>query len=345
MKQFKEIGSEFWNVECTTKDNELFPPDTMWFMSGRSALRFCIENIKERHEVKTAELPSWCCDSIILPFIEAGIEVNFYSVSFNQSGLTISPTFDCDIVFLMDFFGYDCGTEFLQPKGNTAIVIRDMTHSLFNKRYQDADYYFGSLRKWSGIWTGGYAWSKHIWQKEKNVLQLSSEYVNLRKHAMSEKELYVLGKNPNKTYLSLFSQAEGVLDTDSTVRESCERDISASRKLDWKRIKRKRQENAGYLLEKLNLDFIFPSIQDNDCPMFVPVFIDNRDEFRKYMIKNRIYLPVHWPLSKFHSLDRDFRELYNNTISLVCDQRYGIADMQRIVSFVEQWNKQVKFKI
>ena len=42
-----EIGSEFWNIEKTDKQNGLFDLQTSWFISGRSALTSIIQNIKK----------------------------------------------------------------------------------------------------------------------------------------------------------------------------------------------------------------------------------------------------------------------------------------------------------
>ena len=45
------------------------------------------------------------------------------------------------------------------PINYKGTVIRDLTHSIYSEKYNDADYYFGSLRKWFGISSGGFAWS------------------------------------------------------------------------------------------------------------------------------------------------------------------------------------------
>ena len=40
--------------------------------------------LKNEKNIKKAMLPSYCCDSIIEPFRNAGIEVCFFSVSFDK---------------------------------------------------------------------------------------------------------------------------------------------------------------------------------------------------------------------------------------------------------------------
>ena len=184
----REIGSEFWDVPCAEQRNTLFPDSVQWFLSGRSALQAIIEESKKKG-CHTVAMPSWCCDSMVKPFFHAGIEVQFYPVYW-ESSLVQEPRFNADALFLMDYFGYtgQC------PDTNDfeGIVIRDVTHSLLSSAYSDADYYFGSLRKWCGVWTGGYAWAKeecHLSEPQTR----DSAYIALRKTAMQQKAAYISG--------------------------------------------------------------------------------------------------------------------------------------------------------
>ena len=81
---------------------------------------------------------------------------------------------------------------------------------------------------------------------------------------------------------------------------------------------------------------IFREMKDTDCPMFVPIFVPDgkRDELRRYLIRNEIYCPVHWPVSEYHVLDEKTKEIYDNELSLVCDQRYNEKDMKRMIDTI-----------
>ena len=76
-------------------------------------------------------------------------------------------------------------------------------------------------------------------------------------------------------------------------------------------------------------------------PLFVPVLVPEgrRDALRKHLIQNEIYCPVHWPLTEHHKIDQRSAAIYENELSLVCDQRYGAADMERIVKTVKNFWK------
>lgn len=310
-----EIGSEFWNIPIAG-ENHIFPDNTNWFISGRSALKA----ILTENNFKNAMVPMWCCDSMIKPFVDAGIKVSFY---------TDKPK-AADVALVMDYFGYISGKTYENYPG---VVIRDVTHSLLSKQYDDADYYFGSLRKWAGFWTGGYAWG---YKNPINYVPDTSSYIELRKKAMNMKSDYISGKTESKEYLRVFDVAEEELENIG-ILPAAERDIQAAMCLDVDKIKAQRRKNAEILLSAFREKAIWPFIGDNDCPMFVPIRTDGRNGLKKYLIQQEIYCPVHWPVSNLHSLDSEAEELYGEELSLVCDQRYTEEDMMRIVSAIEKY--------
>ena len=315
----REIGSEFWEVP-TAGENHLFPDETRWFLSGRSAL----EAILRENRFRTALLPEWCCDSMIRPFLEAGIAVSFY------------PTWEgpgdreADAVLVLDYFGYTGHSRADNFRGK---VIRDVTHSLFSAVYEDADYCFGSLRKWAGFYTGGFAWG---FRESAATAFCESGYAALRQQAMEEKAAYIQEKSDSKEYLSLFSQAEDLLEQPG-VFAAADRDVELAKQLDVSGIRRRRRENAAILLDAVREIALFPDLKDSDCPLFVPILTDHRDELRRHLIRQEIYCPVHWPKTPLHQLTADGERLYDRELSLVCDQRYTPEDMHRVVRAIREF--------
>ena len=97
----KEIGSEFWEkYEPNTEEQE---NNVAYLLSGRTALSFIIKDILANSKIRTALLPAYCCDSMIVPFVENGIEVTFYEV--DSDGVHYQKDVDCDVVLLLDYFG------------------------------------------------------------------------------------------------------------------------------------------------------------------------------------------------------------------------------------------------
>lgn len=328
----KEIGSDFWDVPKCEQENGVFPNHTQWYISGRSALAAIIQDIRDAH---TVAMPSWCCDSMIKPFIDAGITVSFYSVYKKNNDWIQEIDTDCDILFVMDYFGYA-----MAPMVKHPCIIRDVTHSIFFLKHNEVDYFFGSLRKWCGVWTGGYAWT---WDGRKLPTANGDdhEYVRLRSEAMNEKARYIYGNESNqnnKHYLEIYNQAEMLLD-DTGVCAADKRDVHLAQKLDINFLKKRRRENAKILMEAFHDWLIFPTLEEESVPMFVPVLVPNgkRNALRKHLIDHEIYCPIHWPLSEYHKPDQKTETIYENELSLVCDQRYTEEDMARIVKTIQNF--------
>ena len=276
---------------------------------------------------------------MIQPFIEAGISVEFYSVYVDAQG-NLSCDYEnvsqCDATLVLSYFGYRKLKTRGQPGG---IIIRDLTHSLFSSTYTDAQYYFGSLRKWTGVWTGGYAWKKNAWYDIPDVPDADAAFLQSRQNAMTMKLDYLSGGSDKKDYLSLFEDAEDYLDQ-CGVQGSCARDIYCAKNLNAEFIRTRRRENAQELLSKLKDMAMFPQMEENDCPMFVPILLpdkDCRDGLRRYLISKEIYCPIHWPISDQHVLGEKERYLYDHSLSIVCDQRYDVTDMVRITDTIKEY--------
>jgi hypothetical protein len=332
----QEIGSEYWDVPLKEDSSFQLFSDTQWFLAGRSALHAIIQDLKEK---KTVAMPSWCCDSMIKPFLNAGMEVRFYPVYWKNGLVQEVDANGQDVLFCMDYFGYTSQKTFEHP-----CIIRDVTHSVFSASYSDAAYSFGSLRKWCGMWTGGYAWAKdrHALPTETDT---RTDYVSFRREAMQMKKAYILGQNADKeAFLARFAEAEQILDTVKNLPGE-ERDVTAALHLDVEYILSRRRENAKILMKAVPEQLVFPQMKEGDCPMFVPILVPNgeRDRLRRFLIDRKIYCPVHWSLSEYHkALDDREKRLYEDSLSLVCDQRYTKEDMYRIIEAMECFWKEGK---
>lgn len=333
MKNVTEIGSEFWDVPQTNTTNSLFPKSTQWFLSGRSALQAII---KELGEARSVSLPSWCCDSMVKPFVDAHYVINFYPVVF-EDGLVQELEANADVLFVMDYFGYTAPDPAPAPdlSNHNGTVIRDVTHSIFSSTCSDADYYFGSLRKWCGVWTGGYAWTKDGHKLEMGAVD-EGQYVDLRQQAMEQKREYIEGAHADKGYLKVFDATEDCLENVG-IAPAAERDVWLAQHLDVERTKSRRRANAELLRSVFQDWLIFPNRSLTDTPMFVPVLVpDNkRDALRSHLINHEIYCPIHWPVSGYHKLNERTAHIYKNELSLVCDQRYTEDDMNRMVKAIK----------
>lgn len=334
-----EIGSEFWDIPRGQQSNRLFPRETVWFLSGRDALRAILADIQIQKSIRTAALPSWCCDSMIQPFVNAGLEVYFYPVYADDAGhlrQDIEACPPCDVVLLLSYFGYSHSS--LSPKVH-GIRIWDATHSVFSGVPDGADYVFGSLRKWAGFWTGGFAFARSATPlpSPSTACIQAERYIALRQQGMEQKRTY-LANGGEKYHLDTFASAEDLLEHGASGCAALE-DISAAQHLDIDFLRQKRRENAAVLLEYASPLALFPELSEIDCPLFVPIRVPGgkRDALRRHLIEQSIYCPIHWPVSPLHNLTEQTRRIYDEELSLVCDQRYTAKDMQRIGQAVREF--------
>ncbi len=332
MIKIKEIGSEFWtknpNLNCDLPGNEKH------LLSGRTALNYIIEEIKKSKQIKKAMLPAYCCNSMIMPFLEQGIEVQFYSVEIGSVDYCYSN--DVDVVLLVDFFGYVnfqnieiAKTERL--KGKT--IIYDFTHKIDRNIALEefVDYSFCSYRKW--LYCNDAVAIKHSGNFVNNSkLLFNDRYVEIREDACNLKNEYMNGLSENKAdFLKKYNLAETILENDykNYVGIPCKIDV-----LD---IVSKRRENAKFIIDKLknckNISLWKSDIDDCDCPMFVPIFLEKhlRDRLRLVLIKNDIYCPIHWAKPEC-VVNNGW--IYDKELSLICDQRYSINDLDRMLNLV-----------
>lgn len=345
-----EIGSEYWEFEDELKnDNNEFwkiGQDVKFTLSGRTAIHFVLKNILLKKNIQKVYMPSYVCSSMIKPFEDFGIEIEYYDVYYNQ-GLkyNIDLECDCDIFFAMNYFGYSVTNmdEYIKKfKEKGKIVIEDITHSvLTDKRYSEfSDYLVGSLRKWFPINSGGIVASLNskfdIELKEKS----NEKLIDVKSQAMQNKRLYIKDKEGIKEkFLNQYAESNQILDMDYKDYSIDTKSYKIVMGIDLEKIKNQRKKNAQIIYSKLknnyNINFLIDRMNNDDCLLFVPILLNNelRNNLRKYLIQNQIYLPVHWPL------EEKINNIYTQELSLVCDQRYNekqISDyIDIIIKFLE----------
>ena len=338
----KEIGSEFWDASPCAGE-------TKYFLAGRTALDFIIRDILAGDKAERALLPSYCCETMIEPFIRNGIRVRFYDVYYHEEyGLKIElpEPEEKEIFYAMRYFGFDMrkGLEQEDIARKWKMKIEDRTHSWNAPPLFEDGYDYVSYRKWAGLAGIASAAKKkeHFIIPQKNTV--NKQYGRLRKAAFkAKKEFIESGQGKKETYLQMFRQAEEVLNKDYVGYMPDSETFQDFFNMDVQKIKRKRRENAAVLMDGLRkagkLPPVYENLQNTDVPLFVPVLVPaDRDALRAYLIENQIYCPVHWPLSPLHKkLSERAKRIYYQELSLPCDQRYEKDDMEKILCLIEKF--------
>lgn len=321
----KELGSEFEYYPMQSGHGVTFPVAGSFVFSGRTAIEAVVFNLKAQN-INSVLLPSYCCDSMIEPFRKNGINFQFYSVKYNKS-LVVEINDTADVLLWCNYFGFkNTIPEF------HGIIIEDITHSLFSvvNHHEQCDYYIASLRKWGPLVCGGYCSiaelnyvvpSKYFVEKKFSAMQLKSKYLSTDG-----------GKN-KQLFLSYFKESNDWLAQNYSERgiDCFSQEYISHINVEKERQIRRRNAHVLYSEIKEKDVFLF-SEEEMDCPLFVPIILKNRDKIRRVLIDNKIYCPVHWP----HPNAKCDSNLYDLELSLICDQRYSVDDMEKIAEVLNR---------
>lgn len=350
---FNEIGSEFWIEQ--EPENLFSERDGVYAISGRTAIDLILQDILKKRPVRSVYMPAWCCDSMIAPFLSHEIEVKFYDVSLetrmttNDHELSINyslpntdETDSTDILYVTNYFGYENTLSIVMVKRfkeKGAFILYDRTHSFLmeDQEYQElADYHFASIRKWMGV-VGGAV----VNGLTKKPTLKECPYASIKEKAMKDKWCYLQGDTciVKDKYLKAFGEFGHHLAEDYQNYEMGTFSYAIYRQEDLKLMAKRRRENAAYLHDNLKGVKFIGRFTDKAVPLFVPVFFENkekRDAVRKALVENQIYCPVHWPKPQQIPADFTVNQIVDTELSVICDQRYGLTDMERIVAQISQ---------
>lgn len=354
----KEIGSEFW-TGCSPFGNYgcrcLLPKNWSYkeVLSGRVALE-CIVEVLVRKGLTSVYMPSYCCHTMIEPFLIHGFKIVFYDVSYSDSGfvLLFDANHGCDAVFLLDYFGHindETSSIAKEQKAKCKTVIYDATHGIYSDFDPTVyDYVFGSYRKWMDVNCGFFAINGEPATEFEDDWKQFDKYVDIRTQLFDLKSRYMNGEDVEKhQFLSLINEAEDMLELRYHHALPDQRSLNVLLATDYTYLVLSRRRNAKFLMDYIadmadeRVKCIVNKLGKYDTPLFVPVIVgeDYRNPLRRYLIEHDIYCPVHWPISGFHQIMSEGKVLFESELSLICDQRYTEGDMLRMAECIKQFLK------
>ncbi len=343
-----EIGSEFWLEKPVPQP--VAGRDGVYTLSGRTAIDLIIQDIAKTRTMRSVYMPAWGCDSMLAPFLSRGVDVRFYDVELNADSISsvksgksvvnyITNT-DCtdntDIFYLTNYFGYENTFPIKivkRFKEQGAIILYDRTHSFLmeNDLYMElADYSFASIRKWMGVICGAVVEGVNDYHLK------PYPYLDCKEKAMRMKKAFIDGDTSidKQVFLNLYGEFGHHLAEDYWNYEMDDLSYALYKTEDIATMRHKRRNNAKYLHEHLKGVRFVGELTDKAVPLFVPIFFDSseqRNAVRKKLIEAQIYCPIHWPKPAQIPVELKSNKIYDTELSLICDQRYDLADMDRIV--------------
>lgn len=337
LRNLSEIGSEFW-LEDITSDTMPDYGNGCYVLSGRTAIDIIIQDIQKERKVRNVYLPAYCCDSMMQPFVDRGIEIYLYDMWLDDKLVyDIDVNKHVDILYICNYFGYEnnVSNEVIERfRASGTIVVYDKTHSFFMNNDQTtplADYCFASIRKWMGV-VGGAV----VWKLNSNISPTLKDcpYLQCKVEAMQDKKSYLSGNaNINKqAFLEKYAAFGHCLSSDYRDYRMDKLSYTIWKQSDKDWIKKQRKDNAFVLHSNNHVQFL-NELSPNSFPIFVPVFFkssEERNRVRKSLIDSEIYCPIHWPKNQLITAGMKVNDIFDKELSLICDQRYTTEHMLKI---------------
>lgn len=345
-----ELGSNFdINIPNLSPQEDNFygyiqTYNTIFFDSARSGLRFLLKQLN----CGMALLPSYICDSVTACFDKK--QLLFYKInedfSIDMDDFREKLRQGIGIVYLMHYFGALQSSAILKElqllkEQYDFVIIEDTTHSIFTKCHTIGDYCICSLRKWFPIPNGGVLYSNEQIPGEEQTVQFERRTAGTVFEAMILKHLFLKENlDCNSMYRKKFVSEELFLDNTEEVFRISRISEELLNCFSISELKQKRKENLKILCDFLQEKGYSNVLRgDGFVPLTCPVYMENRDEFRSYLMENRIYCAVHWPLSD--SIENPWIEQVQNMsehmISLPIDQRYGEKELEYMKKVIENY--------
>lgn len=336
--------------------------------SGREAIELALISLeRERPDIrKRCLLPAYMCDCVFLPFLHRGWELVFYSVdreleAAGEEIFRLALEHDPGIIFIHPYYGADtCAGLRRQLAGlrrSGVLVMEDVTQSYYlEEAGKDADFVVGSLRKWYAVPDGGFVASDIPLAED--VLETGEEYARERLVPLVQKWEYLKEKErrtggaltagwlPRKAeYLKRNRNLENALDCYQGVRRISRISAEILSRVDEEGARRRREENYHALYQHIcgmkRLWAILPE-KETHAPLYLPVYVKERDSLQRFLAGYGIYAPVLWPVGEENKdfLQGDGTYIFEHMLALPIDQRYDAGDMEQLAEVLALYEEQ-----
>lgn len=309
------------------------------YSSGRSALYYILLDVQKRYEISKIYLPDYLCYSVVMAAEKSQMQVEFYHLNQHlEIDINTFPLNDNEkaTVLIINYFGLknlESQINTVRTISKDAIIIEDDVQAFyeFHKSTMLADYKFTSLRKTFACPDGGLVKSC----KELKVVEETNKFYQYKLAAGILKSVKKSEYYDDEIFLDLFEKGESQIDDEIQKGMS---DISKDvfLKTDFERISYIRQSNARQIIEglkSLNIRTLIP-IPEGCTPLFIPVWLKERNSVRRQMFQEHIFCPVHWPLDGMDI--KTGAEMAEHEMSIIIDQRYTNTEMTRILETLEK---------
>lgn len=308
----REIGGY---IELDRYTGSMLHGNGLKLNSGRGALDYVLK----ARGIKKILMPKFMCDACNQVLEENSVSVRYYSI-----GKDLKPTepigsdrAEDEWIFFVNFYG-QASEDDIRSMGSR--VICDNAQAYFDEPVTGTDTLY-TCRKYFGVPDGAILYTD---AKLDDILPQDESFERMHfllgRFERAASEFYQEYVENNRFFM------------DEPVKRMSRLTENLLCGIDYEFVKERRTENFRYLHERL--------AGKNQLSLTVPVgafmypfYIENGEKVRIALQREKIYIPILWP-AVFNVCGKDELEydMAKNILPLPVDQRYGIEDMEYLVS-------------
>lgn len=285
--------------------------------TGRTAIAIAIESLG----VKKVLAPAYYCPDIIAMLKGLEVELEFYSIGPDLLPRDVKNEPDTAIL-LVNYFGVMGGRLLEFSKGFDRVVF-DNAHAFFAEPVMKAGVVnVYSCRKFIGVCDGAYLVGREI------------AHPALEEDVSSPRAIHLL-KSLELGTASAYAeskQCEAELGERRLAMSLLTRGILGGTDYEW--IAQKRRENFAYLHRRLAAVQQLEGLEPDSVPYMYPLLLDRG--IHRELVQEHIYVPVLWSQLLEEKYSGTLEQRYAaNIVPLPLDQRYGPAELERMIGVIE----------
>lgn len=348
-----ESGSEFQWLQLRKRSGKsAYQPEMRLYSCGRTALAGLIKYGMDFLGWRRLWIPCYYCPEVVASIRATGIKTNFYHDSPADAVEVPTDVSADDAILIVNYFGRKSRSDYAGVYALGIAVIEDHSHDPWSRWaiQSTAGHLVASYRKTLPVPDGGVLWSNvgAPLPPQPKANKKAGSGVPEKIEAMLMKAMYFDGIIAEKEgYLDLFNQAKQNLAEQTTQKDGGGEAISEISQailnsFPWHNWRERRRTNYRHLRQQIPewSDVKILEAQSRESYPFMLTLLfsarNKRDIVRKHLIENSVYPAVIWPLDEINEpwADEWARTLSGRILSIHCDGRYSLADMDKIAAIL-----------
>jgi hypothetical protein len=300
--------------------------------SGRSSIRLFLRNFPK----KKLLIPNFNCKVVVDLLKEEDIEFEFYHINEHlEIDIDSVNNKQFDVLYIINYFGKIQSNLSQINDLKDVIILEDNVFLLNFSNVQNAKkwYGFNSYRKISELGDGSIVKTNlHIENLIKNE---EASFVKMKYIAKEIKYDFIdYNVGLENDYLTRFDDAEKKLERQSEIFMMSNKSHKILLDLYLRYNKEQDIRRSNYmvlsnLLKELNIEILN---EIGEFSFFI-IKIKDRNLLRKYLFKENIFLPIHWPYFGVEN------KLYHKVLSIPVFSCYSNEDMKSIARHIKDFFK------